>query len=73
VRSISGSATAGAIQVATVATARKLTVMCRHLMIRAEDYAFTMPSLVAHTQRKLQLRAGCRLHGDARAARLLTR
>jgi transposase len=46
------------IQVAIVATARKLTVLCWHLMIKGEDYAFAMPSLVAHKQRKLQLRAG---------------
>jgi len=46
------------VQVAIVATARKLTVLCWHLMIRGEDYAFAMPSLVAHKQRKLELRAG---------------
>jgi transposase len=46
------------IQVAIVATARKLTVLCWHLMIKGEDYAFAMPSLVAHKQRKLELRAG---------------
>jgi transposase len=46
------------IQVAIVATARKLAVLCWHLMIKGEDYAFAMPSLVAHKQRKLQLRAG---------------
>jgi len=46
------------LQVAIVATARKLTVLCWHLMIKNEDYAFAMPSLVAHKQRKLELRAG---------------
>ena len=46
------------VQVAIVATARKLTVLCWHLMIKGEDYAFAMPSLVAHKQRKLELRAG---------------
>ncbi|WP_230207835.1 IS110 family transposase [Microlunatus sp. Gsoil 973] len=46
------------IQVAIVATARKLAVLCWHLTIKGEDYAFAMPSLVAHKQRKLQLRAG---------------
>jgi transposase len=46
------------IQVAIVATARKLTVLCWHLMNKGEDYAFAMPSLVAHKQRKLELRAG---------------
>lgn len=46
------------VQVAIVATARKLAVLCWHLSIKGEDYAFAMPSLVAHKQRKLQLRAG---------------
>src|SRR5262249_34262607 len=38
-------------QVATVATARKLTVLCWHLLIKGEDYAFTQPSLLAHKHR----------------------
>jgi transposase len=46
------------MQVAVVATARKLTVLCWHLIIKGEDYAFAQPSLVAHKQRKLELRAG---------------
>jgi ATP/maltotriose-dependent transcriptional regulator MalT len=46
------------IQVAIVATARKLTVLSWHLMVKHEDYAFALPSLVAHKQRKLELRAG---------------
>jgi hypothetical protein len=46
------------MQVAVVATARKLAVLCWHLIIKGEDYAFALPSLVAHKQRKLQLRAG---------------
>jgi transposase len=46
------------IQVAIVATARKLAVLCWHLSIKEEDYAFAMPSLVAHKRRKLELRAG---------------
>lgn len=33
----------------------KLAVLCWHLMIRHEDYAFALPSLVAHKQRKLGL------------------
>jgi hypothetical protein len=32
------------IHLAVVATARKLTVLCRQLMINGEDYAFAMPS-----------------------------
>lgn len=46
------------MQVAVVATARKLAVLCWHLTIRQEDYAFALPSLIARKQRKLELRAG---------------
>jgi transposase len=46
------------MQIAVVATARKLAVLCWHLMNKGEDYAFAQPSLVAHKQRKLELRAG---------------
>jgi transposase len=46
------------MQIAVVATARKLTVLCWHLIIKGEDYAFAQPSLVAHKRRKLELRAG---------------
>jgi transposase len=45
-------------QVATVATARKLTVLCWHLVTRNQDYAFARPSLNAHKRRKLELAAG---------------
>jgi len=45
-------------QVATVATARKLTVLCWHLVTNDEDYAFARPSLNAHKRRKLELAAG---------------
>jgi transposase len=45
-------------QIATVATARKLTVLCWHLINRDEDYAFARPSLNAHKRRKLELAAG---------------
>jgi transposase len=45
-------------QVATVATARKMTVLCWHLITRGEDYAFARPSLTAHKRRKLELAAG---------------
>ncbi len=50
------------MQVAAVATARKLAVLCWHLMIKGEDYAFALPSLVAHKRRKLELRAGLPSH-----------
>jgi transposase len=46
------------MQIAAVATARKLTVLCWHLATKGQDYAFAQPSLVAHKQRKLELRAG---------------
>jgi transposase len=46
------------MQVAAVATARKLAVLCWHLIIKGEDYAFALPSLIAHKQRKLELSAG---------------
>jgi transposase len=44
--------------IATVATARKLTVLCWHLAVKGEQYAFARPSLTANKQRKLELRAG---------------
>jgi len=43
---------------ATVATARKLTVLCWHLVTKNEDYAFARPSLNAHKRRRLELAAG---------------
>jgi transposase len=46
------------MQLAAVATARKLAVLCWHLIIKEEDYGFAPPSLIAHMQRKLELRAG---------------
>jgi transposase len=45
-------------QVATVAVARKMTVLCWHLITKDEDYAFGRPSLTAHKRRKLELAAG---------------
>ena len=45
-------------QVATVATARKMTVLCWHLITKGEDYAFARPSLTAHKRRRLELAAG---------------
>jgi transposase len=45
-------------QIATVATARKMTVLCWHLVTKNEDYAFARPSLNAHKRRKLELAAG---------------
>jgi transposase len=44
--------------VATVAVARKLAVLCWHLLTRQEDYAFKRPSLVRRTLRLMELKAG---------------
>jgi transposase len=49
-------------QVATVATARKMTVLCWHLATKGEDYAFARPSLTAHKRRRLELAAGAQPH-----------
>jgi transposase len=46
------------MQIAVVATARKLAVLCWHMITRGEDYAFARPSLNAQKLRRLQLRAG---------------
>lgn len=45
-------------EIATVAAARKMTVLCWHLVTRGEDDAFVRPSLNAHKRRKLELAAG---------------
>jgi transposase len=44
--------------VAVVATARKMVVLCWHLLTSGEDYAFAPPSLIAHKRRRLELAAG---------------
>ena len=46
------------LQIAIVATARKLAVLCWHLIAKGEDYAFQRPSLTAKKLRALELRAG---------------
>ena len=46
------------MQIAVVATARKLAVLCWHLITRGEDYAFGRPSLSEKKLRALELRAG---------------
>jgi len=46
------------MQVAVVATARKLAVLCWHMVTKGEDYAFQRPSLTAQKLRALELRAG---------------
>ena len=46
------------MQIAVVATARKLSVLCWHMITRGEDYAFARPSLTAKKLRALELKAG---------------
>jgi transposase len=46
------------MQIAVVATARKLAVLCWHLITRGEDYAYGRPSLLTQKLRRLELRAG---------------
>jgi transposase len=46
------------MQIAVVATARKLTVLCWHLVVHEQDYVFARPSLTAKKHRALELRAG---------------
>jgi transposase len=46
------------MQIAVVATARKLAVLCWHLVVGGQDYAYGRPSLLAQKLRALELRAG---------------
>jgi transposase len=46
------------VQVATVATARKMIVLCWHLIRNDQDYAFARPGLSARKRRNLELAAG---------------
>ncbi|MCA1677663.1 MAG: hypothetical protein LC777_01305, partial [Actinobacteria bacterium] len=62
------------MQIAVVATARKLTVLCWHMITRREDYAFARPSLTAKKLRALELRIKSRTRSEPpsnRAASLL--
>jgi transposase len=45
-------------QVAAVAVARKLCVLCFQLLSRGEDYAYLRPALLQRKLRRLELRAG---------------
>jgi transposase len=45
-------------QIAAVATARKLAVLCWHLLAKEEDYAWARPALHARKLRDLELKAG---------------
>ena len=46
------------MQIAVVATARKLAVLCWHLLTKDADYQWARPALVAHKIRAMQLQAG---------------
>jgi hypothetical protein len=46
------------VQIAIVATARKLVCLCWTMIERAQDYAFARPSLTEKKLRALELRAG---------------
>src|SRR5215475_11081995 len=45
-------------QIAAVAVARKLAVLCWHLLTKDTDYQWARPALVAHKIRAMQLQAG---------------
>ena len=45
-------------QIAAVAIARKLTVLCWHMLTRNEDYLWARPALVANKNRAMELQAG---------------
>jgi len=45
-------------QVAAVAVARKLAVVCWHLLSKNADYHWTRPALLAHKVRAMELQAG---------------
>jgi transposase len=45
-------------QVAAVAVARKLAVLCWHLLTKEADYLWARPALVAHKLRAMELQAG---------------
>ena len=46
------------MQIAIVATARKLAVLCWHLISKSEDYAYQRPSVVRRKLRRLELNTG---------------
>ena len=50
------------MQIAVVATARKLTCLCWTMIERGQDYAFARPSLTDKKLRALELRAGMPSH-----------
>lgn len=46
------------MQVAAVAVARKLAVLCWHMLTKQTDYLWARPALVAHKVRAMELQAG---------------
>ncbi len=60
-------------QVAAVAVARKLAVLCWHMLTKEEDYFWARPALVANKLRAMELQAGRRHEkGNRRGAALPT-
>ena len=55
-------------QIAAVAVARKLTVLCWHLLTKDEDYLWARPTLVANKTRAMELPAG---HPQQKGSRML--
>ena len=45
-------------QIAAVAVARKLAVLCWHMLSKEEDYLWARPALVANKRRSMELQAG---------------
>ncbi len=45
-------------QIAAVALARKLTVLCWHLLTKDADYRWARPALIANKRRTMELKAG---------------
>lgn len=52
--------------VATVAVARKLAVICWHMLTHEQDYAFARPSLTREKLRRLELLTGAERHQGRR-------
>jgi hypothetical protein len=55
-------------QIAAVAIARELVVLCWHLPTKETDYLWARPALVANKVRAMELQAGMRLERETSAA-----
>lgn len=53
-------------QVAAVAVARKLAVLCWHLLTKETNYLWARPALVAHKTRAMELQAGAPMRKGSR-------